>query len=172
MNINILTDNQLAQLSQLISDAETIIITCHQNPDGDAIGSSLGWAEFLRAQGKEPTVIVPDQYPDFLQWMPNTEKIIRYDKHREQCDLLLKIADLVFCMDFNTPSRTAEMEKALCSSAAKKVLIDHHLNPDVDCVLTISHPEASSTSWCSASRGRRAASNSCRDTSPHQSTAA
>ena len=146
MNINILTDNQLAQLSQLISDAETIIITCHQNPDGDAIGSSLGWAEFLRAQGKEPTVIVPDQYPDFLQWMPNTEKIIRYDKHREQCDLLLKIADLVFCMDFNTPSRTAEMEKALCSSTAKKVLIDHHLNPDVDCVLTISHPEASSTS--------------------------
>lgn len=146
MNINILTDNQLAQLSQLISDAQNIIITCHTNADGDAIGSSLGWAEYLKAQGKEPTIIVPDQYPDYLQWMPNTEKIVRYDKHKEQADLLFKIADLIFCLDFNVPRRVDEMEGALCGSSAKKVLIDHHLGPDVPAVLTISHPEMSSTS--------------------------
>ena len=146
MNINILTDDQLAQLSQLISDAQSIIITCHANADGDALGSSLGLAEYLNTQGKEATVIVPDLYPDFLQWLPGSEKIVRYDKHKEKAELLLKIADLVFCLDFNVPSRVGDMEPALCSSPAKKVLIDHHLGPDVPAVLTISHPEASSAS--------------------------
>ena len=146
MEINILNDSQLAQLSQLISDAQNILITCHKSPDGDAIGSSLGLAEYLKLQGKEPTIIVPDQYPDFLLWLPNTEKIIRYDKHKERCDMLFKIADLVFCLDYNTPSRVDEMEQALLQTPAKRVLIDHHLGPDVPTVLTISRPEASSTS--------------------------
>jgi phosphoesterase RecJ-like protein len=145
MNINIMSEDQLAQLSQLISDAQNIIITCHTSPDGDAIGSSLGWAEYLRSQGKEPVVIVPDQYPDFLRWLPNTEKIIRYDKHSEKADMLFKIADLIFCLDYNTPSRVEEMQSALVDSPAQRVLIDHHPNPDVPAVLTLSHPEASST---------------------------
>lgn len=146
MNIDILNDSQLAQLDQLISDAQNIIVTCHKSPDGDAIGSCLGWSEYLRSRGKEPTVIVPDQFPDFLLWMPNTEKIVRYDKHREKCDMLFKIADLVFCLDFNTPSRVNEMEQALVGSTAPKVLIDHHLDPDVPAVFIVSHPEACSTS--------------------------
>ena len=146
MNIDILTQEQLVQLDQLISTSQNIIITCHKSPDGDAIGSSLGWAEYLRSRGKEPTVIVPDQYPDFLLWMPNTEKIVRYDKHREKCDMLFKIADLIFCLDYNTPSRVDEMEQALVSSPAQRVLIDHHLDPDVPAVLSISQPEACSTS--------------------------
>lgn len=143
---DILNNDQLEQLKTLIGESQNIIITCHQNADGDALGSCLGWAEYLKTQGKEPTIIVPDQYPDYLHWLPNTEKIVRYDKHREQADLLLKIADLVFCLDFNTPARVDEMESALCGSPAKKVLIDHHLGPEVPAVLTVSHPEASSTS--------------------------
>lgn len=145
MNIDILTNDQVAQLSHLISDAGNILITCHKSPDGDAIGASLGWADYLRSLGKEPTIIIPDQYPDFLSWMPNTEKIVRYDKHREKCDMLFKIADLVFCLDYNTPSRVEEMEQALINSPAPKVLIDHHLDPDVPAVLSISHPDLSST---------------------------
>ena len=145
MNIDILTNDQVAQLSHLISDAGNIIITCHKSPDGDAIGASLGWADYLRSLGKEPTIIIPDQYPDFLSWMPNTEKIVRYDKHHEKCDMLFKIADLVFCLDYNTPSRVEEMEQALINSPAQKVLIDHHLDPDVPAVLSISHPDLSST---------------------------
>ena len=141
-----MTDDQMAQLSHLISEANTILITCHKSPDGDAIGSCLGWAEYLRLRGKDAVVIVPDQYPDFLLWLPNTEKIVRYDKHKEKCDMLFKIADLVFCLDFNTPSRVEDMQQALVSSPAPRILIDHHLNPDVPAVLTISHPEASSTS--------------------------
>lgn len=146
MDINILTDDQLAHLSQLIANSQTILITCHRSPDGDAIGSCLGWAEFLRSKGKEPVVIVPDMYPDFLKWLPNSEKIVRYDKHREKCDMLFKIADLVFCLDFNTASRVDEMESTLLGTPATRVLFDHHLNPDVPTELTISHPEASSTS--------------------------
>ena len=146
MNIDILNADQLAQLNQLISHAQNILITCHKSPDGDAIGSSLGWAEYLRSLGKDATVIVPDQYPDFLKWMPNTEKIVRYDKHKEKCNMLFKITDLIFCLDYNTPSRVDEMESSLVSSPAPKVLIDHHLDPNVPAVLTISQPEASSTS--------------------------
>lgn len=145
MNIDILSEDQLVQLDQLISHAENIIITCHKSPDGDAIGSCLGWAEYLRSRGKGPTVIVPDQYPDFLLWLPNTEKIVRYDKHKEKCDMLFKIADLIFCLDYNTPSRVEDMQEALVSSPAPRILIDHHLNPDVPAVLTISLPEACST---------------------------
>ena len=145
MDITILNEAQLSQLDQLIATADTILITCHKSPDGDAIGSCLGWAEYLRSRGKEATVIVPDQYPDFLQWLPNSEKIVRYDKHPKKCDMLFKIADLVFCLDFNTPSRVQDMEPALVSSPAPKVLIDHHLDPDVPAVLTISQPEACST---------------------------
>ena len=146
MNIDILDNNQLVLMDQLISDSQTILVVCHKSPDGDALGSSLGWAEFLRSRGKDVTIIVPDQYPDFLKWLPNTDKIVRYDKHTEKCDMLFKISDLVFCLDFNTPSRVDEMEQALVSSSAKKVLIDHHLKPDVDACLVVSHPEASSTS--------------------------
>ena len=133
-------------MTRLIDESQSIVITCHRSPDGDAMGSSLALAAYLWSLGKEATVIVPDQYPDFLGWLPNTEKIVRYDKHREKCDLLLKIADLVFCLDFNTPGRVDEMQASLVGTHAKRVLIDHHLNPDVPTVLTVSHPEACSTS--------------------------
>ena len=143
---NILSNEACEQLRTLISSSETIVCICHQNPDGDALGSCLGWAEVLKTCfGKQPQIIVPDQYPDFLQWLPNSEKIIRYDKHKEGCDWTLEHADLIFCLDFNTTSRTADMQQALESSPAKKVLIDHHLGPDVDTVLTVSQPKACST---------------------------
>jgi phosphoesterase RecJ-like protein len=78
--------------------------------------------------------------------LPNTEKIVRYDKRKDYVDTVLKIADLVFCLDFNTLSRTDEMEKPLAASPAKKVLIDHHPNPDSGMALCVSRPEASSAS--------------------------
>lgn len=147
MQKEIITEEQLEQLKTLIKESETIICVCHQNPDGDALGSTLGWAEVLKKSfGKEPQVIVPDQYPDYLHWLPNSDKIIRYDKHKEGCDWTFQHADLIFCLDFNTTSRVDAMQQALDNSPAKKVLIDHHLNPDVPAEITISRPKASSTS--------------------------
>ena len=143
---NILTEQACEQLRMLVHNADNIICVCHRNPDGDAIGSVLGWSECLRQMGKEPQIIVPDQYPDFLQWLPNTDKIIRYDKHREGCDWTIQHADLIFCLDFNTLSRTGDdMSQALGKTSAKKVLIDHHLTPDVQTVFSVSRPQASST---------------------------
>ncbi len=144
---NIITPEQQEKLTSLIKESETIVLCYHQNPDGDALGSCLAWAEVLKTCfQKEPQIMVPDQYPDYLQWLPNSEKIIRYDKHREGCDFVLQYAHLVFCLDFNTLTRTSEMTAALTASPAKKVLIDHHLDPNVDAVVTVSRPEASSTS--------------------------
>lgn len=142
---NIMSEGECSTLRSLIDEAETIVLCCHQNADGDALGAMLGWGNVLHMLGKEPLMVVPDQYPDYLQWLPNTEKVVRYDKRQDYVDTVLKIADLVFCLDFNTPSRTDAMADALCASPAKKVLIDHHLGPDVDAVLCFSHPEMSST---------------------------
>ena len=146
MQIDILSEQEAAVLQELTAASCHIVVTCHKSPDGDALGSSLAWADYLRSLGKEPVVLIPDAYPDFLQWLPNTEKIIRYDKHREEGDLLLKTADLIFCLDFNEPSRVDEMQASLEASPARKVMIDHHLNPQMDTALTVSHPNLCSTS--------------------------
>lgn len=141
-----MTDGECSMLRSLVAEADTIVLCCHQNPDGDAMGAMLGWGAVMQHLGKEPLMVVPDMFPDYLQWLPNTEKVVRYDKRKDFVDTVLKIADLVFCLDFNSLSRTDAMEEALKNSPAKKVLIDHHPNPDVDTTLCFSRPEASSTS--------------------------
>jgi phosphoesterase RecJ-like protein len=142
---NIITEQACEQLRTLVSHADTIICVCHRSPDGDAIGSVLGWAECLRMMGKEAQIFIPDQQPDFLQWLPNSEKIIRYDKHKEGCDWTIQHADLIFLLDLNALNRTGDMCEALAATKAPKVLIDHHLDPDVETAITISVPKASST---------------------------
>jgi len=142
---NIMTEGECSTLRSLLSQSETIVLCCHQNADGDAVGAVLGMGELLRMLGKEPLMVVPDQYPDYLQWLPNTEKIVRYDKRRDYVDMVLKIADLVICLDFNTLARTDQMQDALQASPAKKLLIDHHPDPDIDAVVKVSRPQASST---------------------------
>ena len=78
-----MTEGECSQLHSLIDKAETIVLCCHVNADGDAMGSMLGWAEVLRTMGKEPLMVAPDQYPDYLKWLPNQEKIVRYDKRKD-----------------------------------------------------------------------------------------
>ncbi|MCM1078035.1 MAG: bifunctional oligoribonuclease/PAP phosphatase NrnA [Bacteroidales bacterium] len=144
---NLLTSEYISELRKLIDGAQNIVITCHHNPDGDALGSSLALARFLKLSGKDATVIIPDAYPDFLQWLPGTQEIIRFDKHTEKSEMIFKICDLVFCLDFNTVGRTGEnMSKAISSSTAEKILIDHHLEPDIDTAWAWSAPEMCSTS--------------------------
>lgn len=147
MKIELLSEAEIATLKENIDNSNRIVICCHKSPDGDALGSSLAWAEYLRTQGKEPDIIVPDAYPDFLQWLPGSERIIRYDKHAaDKADEILQKADLIFCLDFNGTNRVDEMKYALEQSLAHKIMIDHHLDPSMDTVLTVSHPQMSSTS--------------------------
>ena len=113
MNISLLSEGEIALLRDTINASDNIILCCHRSPDGDAIGSMLGWAEYLKAVGKLPTCIIPDAYPDFLQWLPGTERMMRYDKHAAFMDELIDKADLIFCLDFNSASRTDGMAEKL-----------------------------------------------------------
>ena len=126
--------------------ADKIVIVTHVSPDGDAIGSSLGLFHFLESQEKTVNVIVPNAFPDFLRWMPGAKDIIRYDKYTEFADKLINEADVICCLDFNALSRIDAIADAVANSPARKMMIDHHLNPEEFCKIIISHPGISSTS--------------------------
>lgn len=145
MQFNILTEQEAATFQELIAASVHILICCHKSPDGDALGAMLAWGEYLRLQGKEALMVVPDAFPDYLRWLPNVEKVVRYDKHQERVDASLKEADLVFCLDFNTTDRVESMKESLDASSAKKVMIDHHLEPNIPNAMIISRPEMCST---------------------------
>lgn len=145
MELNLLTQQETDSLNGLIDKGEHVVICAHKGPDGDAIGSSLAWAEYLQQRGKSVAVTVPDAWPDFLQWLPNAQTIVRYDKHPERVEQLMKEADLVFCLDMNATDRVLAMQPVLEASTENRVLIDHHLNPTLPAVLSVSHPELSST---------------------------
>ena len=126
--------------------ADKIVIVSHVSPDGDAIGSSLGLAQFLDSQDKTVNVIVPNAFPDFLKWMPGSKDILLYDRYKEFADKLKNEADIICCLDFNSLKRIEEMADSVATSPARKILIDHHLYPEDFCRIVISHPEISSTS--------------------------
>ncbi|MBR4275853.1 MAG: DHH family phosphoesterase [Prevotella sp.] len=152
MTIDLLTQDEVAQLRDLVSTSTHIVNICHTNADGDALGSVLSWAEYLRQQGKQVTVIVPDMYPDFLQWLPGTQDIIRFDKKRELATQLLQEADLVCCMDLNTLSRSSEeIERVLLEAHTPLLLIDHHpltnVNANPNCELRTVHCELCTANW-------------------------
>lgn len=142
---NVLTEQEVATFQDLIATSVHIVICCHKSPDGDALGAMLAWGEFLRLRGKESAMVVPDAFPDYLRWMPNVEKVVRYDKHKEKIDAQLQSADLIFCLDFNATDRVEAMKEALDSSPAKKVMIDHHLDPKINDAFIISYPDMCST---------------------------
>ena len=146
MNVNILSSQEAATLQEMIAASQHIVICCHKSPDGDAIGSSLGWRGFLLSQGKQAQVCIPDMMPDYLQWLPDSQTILRYDKHPAEVQRAFDEADLVFCLDFNGAGRLDEMQDVLTGCRARKVMIDHHLNPELPVDLLVSHPHMSSTS--------------------------
>ena len=77
MEINLLTTAEAEKLNELIDNAQQIVVTCHKSPDGDAMGASLAWTDYLSAQrDKKVTMVVPDAYPDFLHWLPGTERVV------------------------------------------------------------------------------------------------
>lgn len=147
MTVNLLNATQLTNLRELLAKANNIVTVCHTNADGDAIGSMQTWAEYLRQQGKEVTVIVPDQFPDFLHWMPGNETILRYDKKKDQTEAIISEADLICLLDLNSLSRTTEeLGKVIEDSNKPILLIDHHPTPVIDVAQKISFPHLSSTS--------------------------
>lgn len=143
----ILNNTEFVELMKAIQQSKRIVVCAHRGPDGDAVGSSLGWAEYLKSLGKQVTVVLPNPFPDFLRWLPNSHLIHFYARHEAAATQIINEADLIFCLDFNGLSRLQEMEGAVARAKADRILIDHHLNPDHSIAkLVISHPQMSSTS--------------------------
>ncbi len=142
---NIFSETDIERLAQVIDGNNMFVLTCHAGPDGDALGSTLGMAHYLKAQGKEAVVIVPDAYPDFLAWMPGSQEIVRFDKYGEKAGLMIAMADVIMAMDYNALSRVDDMGPLIGKAKAVKVLVDHHLHPDAFCDISFSCPQLSST---------------------------
>ena len=119
----------MQELKNLLSAKQNVVITTHVNPDGDAIGSSVALLNFLIKMGHDVSVIIPNDYPDFLKWMKNDELIINYSNSKNESQEKIKNASLIFCLDFNNLNRINELGDYISDSKAKKVLIDHHLDP-------------------------------------------
>ena len=117
-------------LQNLLKDSKNITLITHLNPDGDAVGSLTAMGLFLKAQGKNCTLLTPNKFPGFLKWMPSADEIIIAEKNTEQAHNALMESDLLICLDFNTLHRTGKFEDSINQFTGKKVLIDHHLDPD------------------------------------------
>jgi len=119
-----------ASLKELLSQPKRIVITTHHKPDGDAMGSSLGLFNYLIQKGHHARLITPSDYPIFLHWLPNNPEVIVFTEKPEESKELIEEAELIFCLDFNSLSRISEMEKYVREAEGKKIMIDHHLEPE------------------------------------------
>ncbi|MDM1495286.1 bifunctional oligoribonuclease/PAP phosphatase NrnA [Myroides odoratimimus] len=141
-----MNEKYIEQLQSILSSPKKISIISHRNPDGDAIGSTLGLYHILKALGHDAYIISPNDFPHFLAWMPASENIIIFDKKRELANQILSSSDYIFTLDFNILLRTGEdMEKVLEKMTAPFVMIDHHQMPGDYATLTFSNPEFGST---------------------------
>lgn len=137
----------IQKASGLINAAESIVITAHRSPDGDAVGSSLALFHYFNKRNKNATVILPDGFADFLKWMPGQEKILTHDEFPDSCEAKLEEANLIFCLDYNDLSRTGDLSPLLEQQIGKTpfILIDHHQNPDTFPDVLISDTSSCST---------------------------
>jgi len=132
----------------MIDSSSRIVLAGHSNPDGDAIGSVSAMYHFLRQTGKNPCMTVPNIFPDFLSCLnPAGDRIHIYKDETPECDRAIAAADLIICLDMNGPHRTDDMAGALLqNTTAKRILIDHHLNPETDFYdIVVSDTDVSST---------------------------
>ncbi len=123
-----------------------IVITMHHKPDGDALGSTLGLYQYLKLKGHFPTVVSPSEVPDFLTWMPGIADTLNFESEPKQCKDIIRQSDLIFCLDFSRLDRVRSMEEVLRNALQPLVLIDHHLQPELDVfAYGMSDPAKSST---------------------------
>lgn len=141
----LIEESKVKAVRKLLEENDRIVITCHMSPDGDAVGSSLGLMHTLSKIGKDVHIVTPDRIPDNLRCLPGAKEIVPYSKYTDFADKLLREAEVIFCLDFNALYRVDRMKDALAAAKGKKVLVDHHENPEDFADITISYPRQSST---------------------------
>ena len=142
----IIKEDYIVQSRRFIDNANKILLTGHISPDGDSLGATLGLYHLLKQLGKDVMVMVPNRYPAFFSWMPGIDKVFVMEENKTEAIKIIKEADLIFCVDYNTLDRVNGMKPLIEQSKAKKIMIDHHLDPNINCDVVISHPEVSSAS--------------------------
>ena len=124
----------IQKIRAALQGTKTITIVFHFNPDGDAVGSALALYRFFKDEGYAVSVISPNPFPDFLQWMPGADDILVAPEHLDEARNLIMGADMLFVVDMNAPHRAGQdLQNAITKSPAFKVLIDHHVQPDIQC---------------------------------------
>lgn len=132
-------------IKNLLASRSKIVITTHINPDGDALGSVLGLYWFLKRLGHDVSAISPNDYPEFLQWLPGNDVVIDFYKRKKEATSLIQEADAIFFLDYNEAKRGGDMRDILAESKAKKIMIDHHPFPQLKVDYAISRTGVSST---------------------------
>lgn len=140
-----MNEKQIGSIKHLLSTPKNVVLVAHKNPDGDAIGSTLGMQHYLVQNGHTVTTVLPNDVPSFLGWLPGVETVLKYDKQNKQSKRALEQAQIVFVLDFNAFHRVGDdMQKALEQFDGTFIMIDHHQQPD-----PISEYIYSDTSICS-----------------------
>jgi len=144
-----LSTEHIERLLEMLARPERrIVLVSHTNPDGDAVGSSIAWGELLRSMGHRVTMIVPNKYPYFLDWMDGIDEILIFRNDESRAGEAIAQADMICCLDFNSLSRLENLAETLdTNKSAVRILIDHHLSPDGIFDIACSHPDASSTCY-------------------------
>jgi bifunctional oligoribonuclease and PAP phosphatase NrnA len=120
----------IGEIYTLLATPRNIVITMHQKPDADAMGSALGLYHFLLTFGHKVTVISPTNWAKWLDWMPDCSKVVDYELQRDRAEGFLNQADWVFCLDFNALIRAKHMAPSLQKGNFTRILIDHHQQPE------------------------------------------
>jgi phosphoesterase RecJ-like protein len=135
-----------SKVKELLKSSRKIIVVGHKNPDGDAIGSCLGLANYLEHKGHQLNVIMPNDFPDFLKWIPGADSILIHEKDPEKSNGIIRDSELIFTLDFNALDRTGELQESLENSDSDFIMIDHHQGPDSFALVTYSDISICSTS--------------------------
>ena len=140
-----MNEKDIQAITELLATPKKIAIIPHRSPDGDAMGSTLGLYHFLLKLNHQPVVIAPNDFPEFLAWLPASETVLVYETDRVNCTKVLNDAELVFTLDFNALHRTGEMEQVLSKLTVPIIMIDHHQLPDTYAAFTYSDTSFGST---------------------------
>ncbi|MBR1513908.1 MAG: DHH family phosphoesterase [Bacteroidales bacterium] len=116
----------------ILQTPKRITLACHVNPDGDAIGSVLAMSDFLRRRGHDVKMVVANDFPDFLHWMPGAEDFLVFEKDADLCKRAIAEAECIMMLDFNHLSRSGILHNEIGKTRVPRVLIDHHRDPDED----------------------------------------
>lgn len=123
--------NEIKEIKELFSAPQNVVIVPHKNPDGDAIGASLAMYHYLKKQGHHPTVVSPNDYPDFLKWLPGSKEVLKFDMQNRQSKKAIDEASVIFILDFNALNRVGDdMQNTLKEFKGVFMVIDHHQQPE------------------------------------------